>query len=472
MKIHMSFEGLETEVAGIKMRTPIGLGAVVDKGFYGKRNAEEWAEMLLKTVDAGSGQVTIATTSFMTPEEQKELMELVRSEKEEYRVPAWQKQKPSIFPKTDRSRLHLLSPTHSLDGTAMDLFIPGVRMDPESRGYDYEEKTGYLKKKVMAILKEKLPDDVPIIGSVTGYGSLPEGWLPCVRTAEEWGADLIELNASCPIPAGFGEYVDWFIEQKWPARYPGVGLLCLPDIFEKIVKESAKAVHVPVGVKLSAGVGFPLSVVVAKRCRDAGAKFITTMNATSTIIPPDIYNRGKPITPHISGNVICGVGGPTLRLENYGLVGSIAKHVPGIDIIAVGGISTPEHVVEFLMLGAKATEQVTAVCTAGRGLFRREVAFLKNFLKEQGYGSVKDLVGLHQQYLQDTELVYGTEDVKYVAQTDTSQCTGCGICADLPCCMASYMENGLGLVDTERCGGCGWCLQACPQKARKLVRVK
>lgn len=459
----MDFEGLETEVAGVRMRTPIGLGAVVEQGFYGKRNSEEWAEMLLKTVDAGAGQVTVATISYMTPEEHKELTKLVRSEKEEYRVPAWQKQKPSIFPKTDNSKLYLSS-QYGFDATAVELFIPGIRMDGG--------RNELMKKEVMAILKDKLPDDVPIIGSVTGFGSLPEGWLPCVKAAEEWGADLIELNSSCPIPMGFGEYIDWFTEHKWPARYPGAGLLGVPDLFEKIVRESVKAVHVPIGVKFSADVGYPFSVVVAKRYMDAGAKYITTLNATATILPPDIYNRGKPITPHISGNTICGVGGPALRIENYKMVGALAKHVPGIDVVALGGITTPEHVVEFLMLGAKATEQVTAVCTQGLRLFRKEIAFLKNFLKKQGYGSIKDLIGLHQQYLTACELIHGTEDIKYVAETDDLLCTGCGICAENPCCMASYLENGMGTVDIERCAGCGWCVQACPEKARKLVRVK
>ena len=459
----LNVEGLETEVAGVKMATPIGFGAVVAQGWYGKKNPEDWARMLLRTVEAGSGQVTIATISYMEPEERKKLDKLVREEKEEYKVPAWQKRKPSIFPKTDNSKLHMTSP-YGLDGCGMELFIPGIRMD----GARLEE----WKKEAMSILKDKLPENVPIIGSVTGFGSLPEGWLPSVRAAEEWGADIIELNPTCPIPFGFGEYIDWFVEKKWPARYPGAGLSAVPEVFEKIVKAAAEEVKVPIGVKLSADVGYPQVVVSARHYRDAGAKYITTMNATGTILPPDIYNHGKPITPHISGNTFLGVGGPALRIDNYKITAAIAKHAPGIDIIALGGITTPEHVVEFLMLGANATEQVTAVCLEGMRLFKKEIGFLKNFMKKQGYDSIKDMIGLHQKYLIPAELIYGTEEVKYLAVTDPAKCTGCGICTENPCCSGTYMEGKIAKVDPDRCEACGWCIQACPEKARKLVNVK
>lgn len=457
MAKRLDFEGLETEVAGVNMRTPIGLGAVVERKYRGKRNAEEWADMIMKTVDAGAGMVTIATISYMPPEDRKELMGLVRVEKEEYREPAWRKPRPKI-----RMDQVIMSP-HGFQ--ALSMFEPGIRMDPERCGGEG------MKKEVMAILKEKLPNDIPIIGSVTGYGSLPEGWLPCVKAAEEWGADLIELNASCPIPSGFAEYLNWYTAKEWPARYPGAGLLLRTHLFEKIIQDSAKAVRVPVGVKLSPELGFPQCAIFANQFKSAGAKFITTLNSATTICPPDIYNRGKPIVPHVSKNIICGANGPFLRLTNYKFVGTIANFVPGIDIIALGGIETPEHIVEFLMLGANAAEEVTAAMIQGRGLFRRQITFLKNFLRTQGYSSIKEIIGLHQQYLECSELIT-FEDVKYVAQTDPSLCTGCGICADIPVCMASYMENGVALVDAERCDGCGWCTYVCPQKARKLVRVK
>ena len=461
--MRLDFEGLETELAGVKMRTPISLGAIVDAEYRGKKNVQEWVDMILKTIDAGAGQITIATISYISPEDEAHLMKIVRAEKEENRVPSWQRQNPPVFPNTDYSTVGFSSKS-GFHGIGM--FVPGIRMDPAARG------KADMKKEVMAILKEKLPKNVPIIGSVTGYGSIPEGWLPCVKAAEQWGADLIELNASCPIPTGFAEYIEWYSEESWPARYPGAGLLLKPNLFEKIVRESAKAVRVPIGVKFSPEVGFPDCVVLARRYRDAGAKYITTLNSATTIVPPDIYNRGKPKTPHLSGNIIAGANGPFLRLTNYKMVGSIAKYAPGIDMMAVGGIETPEHVIEFLMLGANAVQQATTVMLKGRNLFREEIVFLKKFLKEQGYHSVKELIGIHQQYLKGSEEVYALEKVKYVAQTDVALCKGCKICTDMPTCMASYMEGKKGLVDKERCEGCGWCIFGCPEGARRLVRVE
>lgn len=457
--MNLDFDGLETELAGKKMRTPISLGATVDNDYRGKRNAQEWAEMILKTVDAGAGQVTIATISAISDQEEEKLKALVRAEREEYRVSAWEKKGFPNRPTTDNSQLGFSSQA-GFQGIGM--FFPGIRMDPPGR-----KKEG-LKKSVMAILKDRLPENVPLIGSVTGYGCLPEGWLPCVKAAEQWGADIIELNAACPIPTGFSEYIDWYVEENWPARYPGAALLLRPARFEKIIREAVQAVRVPIGIKFSPEIGFPECVVLAKRYRDAGAKYITTLNSATTIIPPDIYRRGQPATPHLSGNIICGANGPFLRLTNYKMVGSIAKHVPGIDLLAVGGIETPEHVVEFLMLGAKAVQQTTMAMLKGRNLFRQEIAFLRKFLKDQGYRSITELIGLHQPYLSGSELVYPTEVVKYLAKTDLERCNGCGICCDMPTCMASHLENRKGIVDPGRCEGCGWCVYGCPQKARYL----
>ena len=50
-------------------------------------------------------------------------------------------------------------------------------------------------------LRDKLPDDVAVIANMIGPGADPRGWAEHCKKAEEAGADIIELNVSCPITA-------------------------------------------------------------------------------------------------------------------------------------------------------------------------------------------------------------------------------------------------------------------------------
>jgi dihydroorotate dehydrogenase len=78
------------------------------------------------------------------------------------------------------------------------------------------------------------------------------------------------------------------------------------------------------------------------------------------------------------------IGGEWLRPIVYKQIACIARFVPGIDIMACGGIGKPEHVVESMMLGAKAVEMVTPVLFKGRKLLTRDVRFLEKYMEEQG----------------------------------------------------------------------------------------
>lgn len=450
----IDFEGLETELAGVKMRSPIGVGAIASATMFAK-NAEEKAKLLLRGLEAGAGQVTVATIDYLPAENRERLSKLVWSEDTKHRAP------PPIHPVAPWYGLKLES-KYGLEGTLM--YVPGLRMEPRDKEA-CEKDLG----KTIKILKEKLPENVPIIGSVTGAGCLPEGWLPAVELAEEWGCDLIELNAACPIPSGFDEYVKWYLEENWPLRYPGAALLDCPEIMQRIIRETVKAVKVPVGVKLSPEIGFPRIVKLARIYRDAGAKYFTTLNCATTIYPPDIYNRGKPKVPYIDGNFFCGAQGPFLRVLNYKIVAAIKKFVPSVDVQAVGGITDPEHVVEFLMLGSNTVQQVLELMMSGVRIIKREIEFLKKFMKEQDYKNIKEFIGIHLQYIKGTELISGTKRIKIVIEHEPEKCTKCGICLEYPFCFANYEEGGAIKIDESRCAGCGNCVISCPAKARKMV---
>jgi Na+-translocating ferredoxin:NAD+ oxidoreductase RNF subunit RnfB len=146
-----------------------------------------------------------------------------------------------------------------------------------------------------------------------------------------------------------------------------------------------------------------------------------------------------------------------------------------MEVLAVGGIMTPENVVECLMLGASATAQVTAVLTRGLDVMRQNVHFLHKFLKDQEYKNIKELIGIHEQYFGGQEYVAGNEHVVYIGSTDYKKCAGCGVCCDLPgmasLCRHMDMQSGYPVVDENHCNSCGSCVVACPYDACYMKKV-
>ena len=438
------------------MMTQFGVGAIGAIECNGFRRPEELADHYLKHLEAGGGHINLCSLMYFSPEDEKELLSKAR--KKDWEV-LWRKQgKPTPTP-----FIYGYDWATPWGFLAMSMATGGKDMHIVNDGRHGEEILNG-QEKIVSIIKDRRPDNAPIVANVQGYGGIPEGYVPSARAAEEIGVEIIELNLACPIPAGLVGAVDYYLDEDWPACGPGqYTALMKPGIGDKIVEAVVKAVSIPVGVKLTPEItGFPQCVELAKRFQNAGAKFITTLNNGVSIIPPDIYNRGKPRLKNVDNNTFCGYSGPNLLIQNYKVTAAIARHVPGMEIMSVGGISTPENVVEMLMLGAKTTEQVTEVKMRGLQTIRDNVHFFNHFLEDQGYSSVEELIGIHQQYVGGIEEMCGLEDVTYVGVTDLNKCVGCGICCDMPDKICRTMKNGKAIVEIDRCNGCGVCALCCP----------
>ena len=69
------------------------------------------------------------------------------------------------------------------------------------------------------------------------------------------------------------------------------------------------------------------------------------------------------------------------------------------------------------------------------------------------------------------ERLSGTGRRKRYAVVERSQCTGCGLCAEL-CPAGAIRVTYVAHVDTDRCIGCGTCAENCPQGAIHLATVR
>lgn len=276
--VKVSAPSLEITFAGKEFKSPIGVGAV-GRPFGKNVTPEMHAEFLLKHAEAGAGYIEIPTCIYATEETIRKVEANAKPVKKPSSIPP-----PGVRFRKAETRA---SP-YGVEGV-YTLGYPGWT-DPvwgKERGRDTEELT--------RIVKKRRPKDVRIIANTLGYGVLPDSWVDSAKRWEELGADLIELNYSCPGPPTVRNAVEDFLEKKFPARWLGGVLSELPDVMVNITKEVAKAVSIPVGVKLSPEIGFLRVIEVARRVRDAGAKWVQSVNMAITIAPPDIYNR--PATP-------------------------------------------------------------------------------------------------------------------------------------------------------------------------------
>ncbi|MBI2909069.1 MAG: hypothetical protein HYX92_15605 [Chloroflexi bacterium] len=433
--------------AGIEMRSPIGVAAV-GAPLVSPRHltAERHAEVLLKHIEAGAGYVCVPC--MYVPEEMIGEVEV--------------RTRPVEMPPPQTPTMNFLKIEPSGGGDSLFYASLIIVQNMHVRNKRFQEHTA----KVISLLRQKKPGDVPIFASVAGIGGLPETLVTGAKKAEEAGVDLVELNLSCAVSTSVEGAVEGFFDGILPAINPGVLIGDRPGLVEETTRKVVDAVAIPVGVKLSPETGFPRIVETARRARDAGAKFVTCSNQAVGLAPPDIYRGGRPRWPYLDSNPFVGASGDWLRVVTYKQIGAVAKYVPGIDIAAAGGLMTPEHAIEAMMLGAKAIQYCSGVLYSGRGLIRRTARFLPQYMKECGYTSVHDFVGLGVPYIRPTNQVK-TVGADVFADVDEMKCTGCGICTD-NLCLASHMVDGIAHVNAEECSGCGMCIIACASGARSF----
>lgn len=187
----------------------------------------------------------------------------------------------------------------------------------------------FIKMKLPFLRQFKTPVIVNFFGD-----TIPE----YVRAARELtsveGIHALEMNISCP-----NKQAGWSIFGTDP------------KVTFRVVSETRKAADLPLIVKLSPNVT-DISLM-ARVAEDAGADAVSVMN-TLTGMAVDI-KTGKPKL----ANIIGGLSGPAVRPVAVRMVWECFKAVR-IPIIGMGGITTADDAVEFMLAGASAVSVGTA----------------------------------------------------------------------------------------------------------------
>ncbi len=330
----------------------------------------------------------------------------------------------------------------------IDLIIP--------KGEEREVRISRVRGAIYGFLNAELWSDLP-----------PEQWLskeiPYARkVADKYGVPLIASIGYRPNElAELGPKV-----VKAGAQAIEFSTHYLGHDYRPVI-ESAKAlreaVDVPIFPKLSPHI-FGLSELV-KELEKVPVDGIVAINTLGPTLHIDI-ETGKPLMGGPLGHGW--LSGPCIKPLGVAIVAEIARHTK-LPIIAVGGISRPEDVIEYVMVGASAVQVCTQVIIEGPKVFSRLVEGVTKWLKEHGYTSLDDIRGKALKYLP-------TEAAWYEAKPpviDESKCVGCGYCYQVCDYGAIELVNvGSGKrvakIDTSKCYGCGTCTTICPTRAIKF----
>jgi dihydroorotate dehydrogenase (NAD+) catalytic subunit len=222
---------------------------------------------------------------------------------------------------------------------------------------------------VDVFLRDKLPYlrkfDTAVLVNIFGY-SLEDYVGVAERLDGIPGIDGLEVNISCPnVKAGgmvFGTNVKAAFELLAAVR---------------------KAVKLPVIAKLSPNVTDITEF--AKAACDAGCDGLSLIN---TLLGMAIDVRCR--RPRIA-NCTGGLSGPAIRPVAVRMVWQAAKAVP-LPIIGMGGISSADDALEFILAGASAVAVGTANFVNPRATMD-VLSGIETFMTEQGQGRLSSLIG-------------------------------------------------------------------------------
>jgi len=207
---------------------------------------------------------------------------------------------------------------------------------------------------------------VPVVISVAGR-SVEEFAQVTLRVRDLPNVVAIEANISCPN-----------VERRNQV------FACHPTDAAEVVGAMSRLTTVPVFAKLTADV--TNIVDVAEACVRAGAHGLSLVNTLlGMAIDVDTF---RPALGAVTG----GLSGPAMRPVAIRCVYQVARALPGVPIMGIGGITSARDAVEFLLAGAWGV-QVGTASFFNPSAITQITRGIGDFLARRGLVSPSDLTG-------------------------------------------------------------------------------
>lgn len=198
-------------------------------------------------------------------------------------------------------------------------------------------------------------------------GKTTEDYCEVVERLADEPVDMLEINISCP-----------------NVKEGGIAFGQNPKAVEQITREIKKYAKQPVIMKLSPNV---TDITETARAAEAGGADVLSLINTLTGMKIDIHRQVFALA-----NRTGGVSGPAVKPIAVRMVYQAANAVK-LPIIGMGGISTSEDAIEFILAGATAVSVGTANFYNPTATLE-VVEGIENYMDKYGFENVNDMVGI------------------------------------------------------------------------------
>lgn len=206
--------------------------------------------------------------------------------------------------------------------------------------------------------------DVPLIANVAGT-TIEDYVEVAKRISKAKNVHALELNISCPnVKAG------------------GIQFGTNPEMAYNLTKAVYEVSEVPVYVKLSPNVTSIVDMAMAVKDVCDGLTMI------NTLVGMRLDNNGQPIISNITG----GLSGPAIKPVALNMVYQVKKALPDMPVIAMGGVTDVQDVIDYISVGADAVAVGTANFTDPMTC-PKLIDELEAYLKEHNIKHIHDLKG-------------------------------------------------------------------------------
>ncbi len=217
--------------------------------------------------------------------------------------------------------------------------------------------------------------DSHVIISVAGRTI--EEFVSLATQAENMGADVIDLDISCPNATNKGAIDSWQKDL---------------DLLYDLITTVKKNIRIPLWIKCLSAYGTLLEIV--RTLEDAGADAIVPLTSIGGLAI-DI-ETGKPVLGFEHGVGI--LTGPPLKWAALKTVADVCRTVK-TPVVATGGCASGQDVIEFLMAGARGVQIITAFMQEGIKHVETMISQMTDLMEKNGWNRVEDLIGRSLKYL-------------------------------------------------------------------------
>ena len=301
-------------------------------------------------------------------------------------------------------------------------------------------------------LKANYPDKV-LIASI--MGSNEEDWETLARLVTEAGADMLELNFSCP---------------QMTSHAMGSDVGSNPDLCRAYCAAVRRGTHLPFMAKMTPNILDMCSPAIASI--EGGANGISALNTVKSILGLDLDRKvGLPIIDGKSS--ISGYSGKAVKPIALRFIQQMRDNpaLKDVEISGIGGIETWQDAAEFILLGAKTLQVTTAIMQYGYRIIEDLCEGLSFYMEEQGVDALEELVGLANKNMIPAENL--NRDYVVYPNIDESRCVGCGRCV-ISCYDGAHQamewdeSSRRPHCNHDKCVGCLLCGLVCPVGAIRL----